>query len=396
MQYIQNKKEFFGFVTNNDKFYLYGAGSVGSLVFNIIEYIGYKDNVIAVIDSNACLFGGVLVCSPSDIDYQQINEIPILVTTTQKFHHEIDKIFDKNTAVYFLSDIVIAQLRVILRNMDTNALTNQLYKLHMKSIPLTQIQFSVHLCEHCNLNCAGCDNFSPLASEEYADLNIYKKDIERLSTLSGGDAYRILLMGGEPFLNPSAIEYAKIARIFFPKARIAFVSNGLLVKKLEEDFFDVCRRYRIGIDLTPYPIDLDYRDLQEYIKSKGVVSGLQKDSMENNWRKEPLSLDGRQLESPAITNWINCYASNNCIALRNGRLSCTKLTASHHFINYFKDECKEMYYSERDFIDIYKANSIKEILDFFAKPLPFCKYCNPDKTEHIGWKQSNKTIQEWT
>lgn len=25
------------------------------------------------------------------------------------------------------------------------------------------IDFEVHLCDHCNLNCRGCDNFSPVA-----------------------------------------------------------------------------------------------------------------------------------------------------------------------------------------------------------------------------------------
>jgi hypothetical protein len=43
-----------------------------------------------------------------------------------------------------------------------------------------------HLAEHCNLNCAGCDHFSPLAAEEYASLETVKKDMARLAELTGG------------------------------------------------------------------------------------------------------------------------------------------------------------------------------------------------------------------
>ena len=32
----------------------------------------------------------------------------------------------------------------------------------------------LHLTDHCNLNCRGCDNFSPLAPDTYADINIFE------------------------------------------------------------------------------------------------------------------------------------------------------------------------------------------------------------------------------
>ena len=45
-------------------------------------------------------------------------------------------------------------------------------------------------------------------------------------------------------------------------------------------------------------------------------------------------------------------------------------------------------------IDIYKAESIDEILKFIVNPIPFCKYCNLDSTP-IEWGLSKKEISEW-
>ena len=56
-----------------------------------------------------------------------------------------------------------------------------------------------------------------------------------------------------------------------------------------------------------------------------------------------------------------------------------------------------MVLEEADYIDIYKAKSIQEILAFLAKPIPFCKYCNV-KGRTFGHERgiSKKEIEEWT
>lgn len=51
---------------------------------------------------------------------------------------------------------------------------------------------------------------------------------------------------------------------------------------------------------------------------------------------------------------------------------------------------------DSDFIDIYKAKDYTEILQFLAKPIPFCRYCNVAKWRSIGeWKTSKKEIGEY-
>ena len=84
----------------------------------------------------------------------------------------------------------------------------------IKLIPQRELSVTVHLCDHCNLNCIGCNNFSPLSEESFADIEVFERDLCRLSELSQGYAYRIQLAGGEPLLNPRAIDFAFRENIF--------------------------------------------------------------------------------------------------------------------------------------------------------------------------------------
>ena len=39
------------------------------------------------------------------------------------------------------------------------------------------ISFEYHLNDHCNLNCKGCDHFSPLAEEKFTNYEQFEKDM---------------------------------------------------------------------------------------------------------------------------------------------------------------------------------------------------------------------------
>lgn len=214
----------------------------------------------------------------------------------------------------------------------------------------------------------------------------FETDIKRLAELSCGDAYRIQLTGGEPLLNPKAIEYAIIARKYFPNARIAFISNGTLLEKQEKSFFEKCVKYRI---------EMDYEQLSGFLEKEGIKWKYQNGNAVKKWRKEVFDLNPNNPKSPAAHNWLNCYMANNCIQLNNGKLMCTKISNAHYFIDYFKDQCSNMYITGRDYIDIYKVQSIEEIFDFFSRPFPFCKYCKVDVMEEVEWSVSKKKIEEW-
>ena len=130
-------------------------------------------------------------------------------------------------------------------------------------VPYGELFFEVHLAEHCNLNCAGCNHFSPLAEPEFTDPATLDKDFARLASLFGEKMSHINLLGGEPLLHPSLNECMQIARRHFPKTRITLVTNGLLLTRQKDEFWQTCRENQITIQVTRYPIKLDFDQMLE-------------------------------------------------------------------------------------------------------------------------------------
>jgi organic radical activating enzyme len=402
MEKITNMQELADFFAGHREVILYGAGHVGKLLLSYVEKCAWKDRIRCLAVSDVCSnpesVKGIPVVGIEEITFTE--QAVILVAVMEKAQEEIKKEHPQMAEQFGVSDALVGMLNYyenIVNSGDNNLNRddNNLVDMLSKSIPNQMLAFSVHLCEHCNLNCAGCNNFAPLASEEYTDLSQFTSDMKRLSELAQGEAYRIQLTGGEPLLNPNAIEYALIARKYFPHARISFISNGLLLKQQSDEFFGKCVANNIDIDLTPYPIKLDYRELGEFLEGKGIIWKYQDGIDIKTMRKEIFDLNPNNPQYRGNHNWLKCFMANNCVQLNKGRLACTKIQCAHHFIKYFEKECERMWISPRDSIDIYQVNTIDEIFDFFAKPFPFCRYCDVDKMQDTEWKVSERNISEW-
>lgn len=254
--------------------------------------------------------------------------------------------------------------------------------------------FVIDITHHCNLNCKGCDHFSPLAEEGYYDLEQFKKDIKRISELTNGRIDRIGIMGGEPLLNPNCIEYLKISRQYLPNTKIRLVTNGILLTKQSEIFWQKLKELNIYVEYTKYDINLDYNKIDEIVKKYQVhveVYGYNQNVVKTS-HKIPLDLNGNQ---DVVYNFLNCFHGNHCITLKNGKIyTCTVAPNIEHFNKYFD---KDIPLSDYDGIDIYKVNNIQEILQFLAKPIPFCRFCNvKGRTFGHKWGISKKDISEWT
>jgi len=128
----------------------------------------------------------------------------------------------------------------------------------------------VALAEHCNLRCAGCDHFSPIAEPEFADIEEFKRDFARLSDLFAGQAQEIHLLGGEPLLHPDIMMFVQVARNNFPQAVIDITTNGLLLKQMSEEFWTACRENKIVIRPAKYPVSLDYDALEKLATGHNV------------------------------------------------------------------------------------------------------------------------------
>ena len=254
--------------------------------------------------------------------------------------------------------------------------------------------FVVDITHHCNLNCRGCDHFSSIAKEGFYDLKQFKNDFERLSQLTHGQVDRIGIMGGEPLLNPDVLEYLRIARKNFPETKIRLVTNGILLNKQIEEFWLTLKELNIFVEYTKYDLNLDYKAIDSIIKKYDVpidVYGYDQNVIKTSY-KIPLDLKGNQ---DIVTNFLTCFHANHCITLKNGKMyTCTVAPNIEHFNKHFSQNIP---LTERDGIDIHKAEKIEEILEFLARPIPFCKYCNvKGRTFGHEWGVSKKDIKEWT
>ncbi len=286
-------------------------------------------------------------------------------------------------------------LKIQIKNKKfvVNTVMNQTKELIAKQMPQPYLsRFEVHLVDHCNLNCYGCDHFSPLAEKNFANIEVFKADFERMAFLTKGQVDRILLLGGEPLLHPGLNEFLSAARKFFPNSKIELVTNGLLLTTQKEEFWQVCKDCDITVVATKYPVSFDYNKAQALATNKKVkfeyYLGTGK-TLKNSYRR-PLDLTGSQ--NPAVS-FLSCWSANRCTYLENGRIYLCAVSASIKHFNKFFD--KNVRLSLNDSISIYDADNIQQILDFLRKPAPFCRYCNTKEISYKKWSRSQKDISEW-
>jgi len=244
-----------------------------------------------------------------------------------------------------------------------------------------------HLVDHCNLNCKGCSHFSPLVSDKvFLNFNTYEHDLSRLRNLFP-DVYEIRLMGGEPLLSPEINSYMISTRQAFPKANVAVFTNGLLLTKMPESFWEICAQYQISIKISKYPVHLDEKSITTFGESYQVkikIPGEIQSFMQF------INIEGNS--DPEIS-FRNCRTMYTTPFLREGKLySCSFAPHVHIFNEYFNQEIP---ISENDYIDIHDPHiSPDDIFHFLDHPIPMCKWCKT-RRPMMGWGTSKKEINEW-
>lgn len=285
--------------------------------------------------------------------------------------------------------------RLILFRRELLPLWAKVTKKNMRRKDMIPI-LHMHLVDHCNLNCRGCDNFSSLAKDVFTDISVFEKDCARVAELTGGRnrITEIQLLGGEPLLHPQVMSFMEIARKYFPETPINMVSNGLLLPKQSDDFWECCKKNDIHIIVTKYPVKLDYHKIEQHVKAKGVAFSYygNTDVVEKTMQCIPLDLEGKQ---DARDSFLRCSRANRCVSLDNGKIYTCSLIP---YVKYFNKQFgKDLALTPKDYIDIYEeAESIDDVLDFVCKPMPFCRYCNiKGMTGNIKFGISKKEITEW-
>lgn len=259
-------------------------------------------------------------------------------------------------------------------------------------VPNRKLRFEFALAAHCNLNCAGCSHFSPLAQEEFPDFEESKRSFERLSQLFGGECEYIHLLGGEPLLNPRCEEYLRLARASFPKGDIYLVTNGLLLPKQPDRFYETCRDARTIIAVTPYPISLDINGIREKCATFGVEFQLfGEEETKPHFNRLLLDPSGSQ---DAVENYRRCPYSNVCLFLYKGRMYPCGIGA--HMRIFEEHFAAGLELGEENSVDIFAVRNGFDLLYQLAKPVPMCRYCRCDRWNELSqWHPSQRKMEEW-
>lgn len=367
-------------IKNYDEVVIFGAANIGLYLYQHIKANG--NNRIVVLCDNSHRKQIDIEVLPVEQAAQFYKKAVFLLTSP----------IHENTMRNQLLLLDIPAQQIVYAVTDEALQYDIMQKSNVKLKPLKELQFEVDIASHCNLNCKCCSQFSCIAEEEFIDVRDMEKDFKRLGELFEGKAKRIYLIGGEPLLHPNIVKCMEIARTYFPTGKISVFTNGILLMRCDEGFWESCIRNHISIIITKYPIKLDYESMIKKANAGGVEFEFFGNSEDYKYMTN-LGLDpeGKQ---EVKDSFIRCTESNNCIKLRKGKLyTCTRPAAIYKFNQFFGLNLKV---EEEDSIDIYKASSSTEILEKLAHPIPFCRYCNMSGIRKaMEWGPTERKIEEW-
>lgn len=250
----------------------------------------------------------------------------------------------------------------------------------------------IHLADHCNLNCAGCSHYSPLAEHAFCDIGQLMESLSKLSAYA--KAFRtIRLLGGEPLLNPNVSDITKVIREYFPHNEVEVVTNGILLRNshsghIDESFWECCRINNIVIGVTVYPVGVDYDALKRMCKEKGIQFHIYGDrTVRSCFEVYALSPD----RNGCILNYYRCHEMD-FLQLVGSRIYSCPQCAYVGVLN--KAFGYDFGHRKGDYLEVDDIDSRWSIRRFRLRAKPFCKYCIFPRRK-VDWQLSKRSADEW-
>lgn len=258
-------------------------------------------------------------------------------------------------------------------------------------------KLDVQVCDHCNLRCAGCLHFAPLAEKRFLDVNEYERDLSRLATVEGVEGYFgfVTLMGGEPLLHPRLAEIVHVTRKHLPQEIIAVCTNGLLLRRMDDDFWHALTDCDVRLLISPYPLQVDYDELAAFARKKGVRTELSKDITNTADGKEAflrLALDPQGARDQT-QSFLSCPFGGCYLQLARGAIWPCQVSAHHD--SFARRFGYDMCDAPDDALPLASISSADDIETFRRRSHPMCRYCDNDALTVVPWERSKLAAIEW-
>lgn len=177
----------------------------------------------------------------------------------------------------------------------------------MNKVEFYSLEYYVSLgCVNC---CVGCSHGAPIR-KGLIDIGTFKVDVERMAKIV--KIRRFALSGGEPLLHPQIEELIEIAKFLDIAKEIMVLTNGLLLDKQPESFWEKLDVLRV----SRYPGQLKDKQIKEW-KSHAEHYGAEFLCLDIPKFYKPFFNKPRE-EEDIIDLFKNCPYYNKCSAIYNG------------------------------------------------------------------------------
>lgn len=252
----------------------------------------------------------------------------------------------------------------------------------------TLYHLDVHVTDHCNLNCRGCEHYSSISDPVFADLGRTTADLERLAELFES-IEQIYLLGGEPLLHPEVERFVTETRRIFPRTRLYVMTNGILVSRMPEPFWAALHAGNATLLCDSYPIDLPVDRVNALGQQHGVAIEWMKPVSE--FFTIPVDVTG---SCDPAASFARCRGLSNCAIVRDGRLyPCAHVAYAHILAKRFGIEGIDA--TERDSISIWEGGDGDALIGFLTSPVPWCAHCDFGSFATRPWSLGQGEPDEW-
>ena len=241
-------------------------------------------------------------------------------------------------------------------------------------------EIGVFATKHCNNKCVSCVSASPIMDPYFVNLETVKNDLSLLSKVM--TAKTTSITGGEPLLHPKIIDLLDIVANSKLNAKFHFLyTNGLLLPKMKNKFWETLAKNNYEINLSVYPNLPDDAIIDIINKSrKYKVSVSLRNGSWVNWIKI-------LKDSPKGESYFNC-TGNRCTVVDEGYLYLCPESAIFPAL-FGKDMSRNI-----DGLEL-KTMTQDSLKAFLTKsdPLITCRICGGSSSDKMEWKQVNK--KDW-
>lgn len=378
---------------------IFPAGQSGKKLVNLLKQMGDID-ALYLVDNNPNMYGkeynGVVIVSPYKMsrEYKAGKIDMVLLTSDNMLSHFLDDL------VRQLESLQVDKYKVIpstftrkneLDDKEKQDLKNRIVEGPFGMInQLQHLQF--HVADQCNLKCRSCQHFSNLvhSGTEFPAFESVSKDFNRCRELFD-NINVIMMLGGEPLLNPELDKYCYMLRALFPYSRLVITSNGLLVRKMSANLLEAIRENQVEINITYYPVlENMIDDITEFLIKNGILYHI---SHKVRFFSKKITLCP---EKTGSRNFEECR-DRCCYTLRDGKIYPCYLPATIHIFN--KQYNTTVGCQGENGIDIYDEQSGLDIVKRLRQKFDICRYCSEDEiclwnTSVNGYEKEDWIVKE--